>query len=66
VVLGDKDFPFAFRNTYTNGTDLATLAVRNLYPNAAAGSEGAMIPATAHGINYHTTAPLRTMPLSSS
>ncbi|CAD6884691.1 unnamed protein product [Tilletia laevis] len=58
VVLGEKDFIFAFRNPYVNGTDFATQAIEALFPQAAEGSEGSIIPATGHGINYHTTAPL--------
>ncbi|KAE8209762.1 hypothetical protein CF327_g6286 [Tilletia walkeri] len=56
VVLGEKDFIFAFNNPYANGTDFATTAIEQLFPNAAEGSEGSIIPATGHGINYHSTA----------
>ncbi|KAK0564381.1 hypothetical protein OC861_004321 [Tilletia horrida] len=58
VVLGEKDFIFAFENPYSNGSDFATLAIEQLYPSAASGSIGSIIPATGHGINFHTTAPL--------
>ncbi|KAL9940761.1 hypothetical protein V8E36_000249 [Tilletia maclaganii] len=57
IVLGERDFVFAFSNPFSvPGPDLATAALQELYPQAAAGSVGTIIPATGHGLNYHTTA----------
>ena len=56
MVLGRYDFIFCGANC-AYPTDQSALVVPALYPNAAAGSEHALIERSGHNINAHFGAP---------